>query len=178
MKDDNGNYFIRSYLNGSAPVNNLTYKVMLEDEIIYSSSLSMTANSVMDLPIIPLDDGDKGVITVSITNVAGVMVNDYSVGVVDIGTEEDNGMDGTEWIIGGLFILGAIILVVILFLFNRPKDEGEYRDASIEGIGGSRKFDYRTRERSIRGGPLPERETRGRRAPPPPRERPTRGRRL
>ncbi len=121
-------------------------------------------------PPLALEKGDKGQISINATNVADDDIEIMNLGPVEIPDDEKDKSSGWEILLGGVILVFAIVVVVILFLFTKPKQEpGD--DASIEGIGGRRKYEYRTREEPLRRGHIPEREVPRRRAEPrgPPR---------
>ena len=172
-KDDSDRYFVRIYLNGSGPVNGMTVAVQLDDEIIYMTTLNMDPDSYVDLPPLALDPGDQGTLKVNATNIANQEIEIMNMGPIDIPDDEDDERSGWEIMVGAVLILIAIIIVALLFIFTKPKARPE--DASIESIGGRRKYDYRPHDRDVRRGSLPERrgppERPGRRPEPrgPPR---------
>lgn len=163
MEDDEGNYYVKAYLNGSAPVKDLTIRTLLDGEVYRTQDLDMEANSQKDLPLLPLNDGDKGEITIEVTNIAQIPVMSMSLGEVSLESEEDDSVRASAWIIGIIVILVAIGIIVVGLYFTKPKED-EPQDMSVESIGGRRKYDYRT----------PKRDKERRRPPPrraPPRER-------
>ncbi len=169
-KDSNDRYFVRIFLNGSAPVKGMTIAIQIGDEVIYRTTLDMEPNSQVDLPPLALEKGDKGQVSVKATNVADADIEIMNLGPVEIPDDEKDKSSGWELLLGVVIIVIAIVVVIVLFLFVKPKqDPGD--DASIEGIGGRRKYDYRTDEEPVRRGRISEREIPRRRAEPrgPPR---------
>jgi hypothetical protein len=157
-KNESGRYSLRVYLNGSAPVKGLSVEVNLDDTQINRYNIDMQAGTHIDLSL-PLEKGDKGRLSVNISNIAGKEIENVFIQEVDLEEDEETST-GWEILAGLIIIIIAITIVVVLFIFTKPKKE---QDASIEGIGGSRKYDYRTRP--VRSGKIPERR-------PPPRRPP------
>ncbi len=159
-QDEEDNYFITAYLNASAPVRNMTFTVKLDEEFIYRSLANMDGYSNLDIPILPLKKGDEGILSVKVTNVAEQTIKIESVGKVKIEDDEDG--TGKEWVIGVFIIVLAVITVLIIFFFYKPKAGRPEEDPSIERIGGRRKFETGSKDEPVRRGRIqPPRERRG-----------------
>ncbi len=173
MEDDDGNYYVKAYLNGSAGVRDLTVKVLLDDEIYLTQSLAMDPYSEKDLPLISLNEGDEGEISVMVTNIAQSHVETMSLGEVSLKTEKEEKVNTGAWIIGIIIVIIAIAVIGLGLYFTKPKAD-ETQDMSVESIGGSRKYDYNApkeerpgrRGPPLRRGPVPSRRDPPRRAPP------------
>lgn len=174
MRDEANNRIIRVYLNASAPVHGLTMTVYLDERTLLKQNVELEGDSYVDLPPVSLEPGDEGDLYIEVTNVAQEQVGVWDLGIVKIEKETEKSR-GWEFAVGIVILLIALAVVGLLFLFVKPRQGELEQEASLEGIGGRRKYDYHPqKEEPVRRGRVPRGPER-RRAPPsrrPDRRRP------